>query len=140
MQLFGTLRAAATDRREFIGLVGAGAAATLLGSPAWGAFELPADELQSWRRDLFAPAKPRLYYSDKHTDARTGVIRKAGVFSYDGSSPGLAAKLADFVRRRCRTRSSSSPMSVHAAWTESRSPAVASGPNSTGTPTKRHSP
>ena len=34
------------NRREFIGLVGAGAAATLLGSPAWAAFELPADELQ----------------------------------------------------------------------------------------------
>jgi uncharacterized protein (DUF608 family) len=58
------------NRREFIGLVGAGAAATLLGSPAWGAFELPADELQRWRRDLFAPAQPRLYSSDKHTDAR----------------------------------------------------------------------
>ena len=62
-----------------------------MGSPAWRALELPADELQRWRRDLFAPAKPRLYYSDKHTDARTGVIREAGVFSYDGSSPGLAA-------------------------------------------------
>jgi uncharacterized protein (DUF608 family) len=58
------------NRREFIGLVGAGAAATLLGGPAWGAFELPADELQQWRRDLFAPAKPRLYLSGKHTDAR----------------------------------------------------------------------
>ena len=58
------------NRREFIGLVGAGAAATLFGSPAWGAFELPADELQRWRRDLFAPAKPRLYLSGKHTDAR----------------------------------------------------------------------
>ena len=33
------------NRREFIGLVGAGAAATLFGSPAWGAFDLPADEL-----------------------------------------------------------------------------------------------
>src|SRR5208283_863974 len=42
----------------------------LLGGPAWGAFELPADELQQWRRDLFAPAKPRLYLSGKHTDAR----------------------------------------------------------------------
>ena len=58
------------NRREFIGLVGAGAAATLLGSPAWGAFELPADELERWRRELFAPAKPRLYLSGKHTDAR----------------------------------------------------------------------
>ncbi|MGD0261267.1 MAG: GH116 family glycosyl hydrolase [Verrucomicrobiota bacterium] len=58
------------NRREFIGLVGAGAAATLLGSPAWGAFELPADDWQQWRRELFAPAKPRLYLPDKHTDAR----------------------------------------------------------------------
>ena len=58
------------NRREFLGLVGAGAAATLLGTPAWGAFELPSDELQRWRRELFAPAKPRLYLSGKHTDAR----------------------------------------------------------------------
>ena len=105
-----------------------------------GAFELQADELQRWRRDLFSPAQPRLYYFYKHTDARTGVIREAGVFSYDGSSPRLAAKLADYVRRRCRTRSSSSPMSVRAAWTESRLVAAASGPNSTGTSTKRLSP
>jgi uncharacterized protein (DUF608 family) len=58
------------NRRDFIGLVGAGAAATLLGSPAWGAFELPADDLQRWKRDLFSPAQPRLYLSGKHTDAR----------------------------------------------------------------------
>ena len=58
------------NRREFIGLVGAGTAATLLATPAWGAFELPADEMQRWRQALFAPAKPRLYLSDKHTDAR----------------------------------------------------------------------
>ncbi|MCX6930066.1 MAG: GH116 family glycosyl-hydrolase, partial [Verrucomicrobia bacterium] len=58
------------NRREFLGIVGAGAAATLLGSPAWGAFELPADEWQRWRRELFAPAKPRVYLSDKHTDTR----------------------------------------------------------------------
>ena len=57
-------------RREFIELVGAGAAATMLPNPAWGAFELPADEFDRWRRDLLAPAKPRLYSSDKHTDAR----------------------------------------------------------------------
>ena len=58
------------NRREFLGLVGAGAAATLLPVPAWGAFELPADEMQRWRRELLAQAKPRLYLSDKHTDAR----------------------------------------------------------------------
>src|ERR1035437_7879358 len=58
------------NRREFIGLGGAGTAATLLGNAAWGAFELPAEDLQRWRRELFAPVKPRLYLSDKHTDAR----------------------------------------------------------------------
>ena len=58
------------NRREFIGIVGAGAAAALFGTPAWAAFELPADELQRWQRELFAPAKPRLYLSAKHTDAR----------------------------------------------------------------------
>lgn len=58
------------NRREFIGLVGAGAAATLLPVPAWGAFELPADEMQRWRHELLAQAKPRIYLSDKHTDAR----------------------------------------------------------------------
>ena len=58
------------NRREFIGLVGAGAAATLMGNTAWGAFELPADDWQRWRQELFAPAKPQLYLSDKHTDAR----------------------------------------------------------------------
>ena len=58
------------SRREFIGLVGAGTAATLLATPAWGAFDLPADEMQRWRQALFAPTKPRLYLSDMHTDAR----------------------------------------------------------------------
>jgi uncharacterized protein (DUF608 family) len=58
------------NRREFLGLVGAGTAATLLAGPAWGAFELPADELRRWQRELFTPAKPRLYLSGKHTDAR----------------------------------------------------------------------
>jgi len=58
------------NRREFIGLVGAGAAAALFGTPAWAAFDLPADELERWRRELMAPAKPRLYLSGKHKDAR----------------------------------------------------------------------
>jgi len=57
------------SRRDFIGLMGAGTTA-LLTAPAWGAFELPADELERWRRELFAPAKPRVYLSDRHTDAR----------------------------------------------------------------------
>src|ERR1051325_3287920 len=57
-------------RRDVLGLVGAGTAATLLAHPAWGAFELPADELERWRRELFASVKSRLYLSAKHTDAR----------------------------------------------------------------------
>ena len=57
------------SRREFIGLVGAGTAA-LLTAPAWGAFEPPPEELERWRRELFAPTKPRVYLSDQHTDAR----------------------------------------------------------------------
>ncbi|MGA2866042.1 MAG: GH116 family glycosyl hydrolase [Verrucomicrobiota bacterium] len=58
------------SRREFIGLVGAGTAAALLATPAWGDFTLPPDELERWRRELFGPAKPRRYSSDRHTDAR----------------------------------------------------------------------
>jgi uncharacterized protein (DUF608 family) len=58
------------NRRDFLGLVGAGAAATLLASPAWAAFELPPDEFKRWQRELMMPAQPRRYLSDRHTDAR----------------------------------------------------------------------
>jgi non-lysosomal glucosylceramidase len=57
-------------RREFIGLVGAGTATALLGTPAWGAFSLSTDEWERWRRELMQPAQPRLYRSNIHTDAR----------------------------------------------------------------------
>ena len=57
------------SRREFLGLMGAGAA-TLLAAPAWGAFELPPDQLERWQRELLAPAQPRRYTSATHTDAR----------------------------------------------------------------------
>jgi uncharacterized protein (DUF608 family) len=57
-------------RREFIELLGAGTAATLLAGPAWGAFELPADELKRWLDELFSPGQPRRYDSDTHQDAR----------------------------------------------------------------------
>ena len=57
-------------RRKFLGLVGAGAAATFLTGPAWGAFELSPNELDRWKRSLFEPGTPRLYLSNKHTDAR----------------------------------------------------------------------
>ena len=49
---------------------GRGGGGDAVGQPGVGAFELPADELERWRRELFAPAKPRLYLSGKHTDAR----------------------------------------------------------------------
>jgi non-lysosomal glucosylceramidase len=58
------------SRRDFLGLVGAGTAAALFGTPAWGAFELPSEEMKRWRQTLLAPAEPRIYLSDKHTDAR----------------------------------------------------------------------
>ena len=58
------------NRRDFIGLIGAGAAATMFGTPAWAAFDLPAAELEQWRRELLAPAQPRRYLSGKHKDAR----------------------------------------------------------------------
>lgn len=57
-------------RRKFLGLVGAGAAATFLTGPAWGAFELSPNELDRWKRSLFEAGTPRLYLSNKHTDAR----------------------------------------------------------------------
>jgi uncharacterized protein (DUF608 family) len=66
----GTCGPQSLNRREFLGLVGAGTAATLLATPAWRAFELPANDLKQWRQTLFAPTSPRLYLSDKHTDAR----------------------------------------------------------------------
>jgi uncharacterized protein (DUF608 family) len=58
-------------RREFLELAAAGTAGALVSNPAWGAtYELPADEWQKWKRELFAPAQPRLYRSDTHKDAR----------------------------------------------------------------------
>ncbi len=59
------------SRRDFIELIGAGTAGALLANPALGAtFELPPDQWEQWKRDLFAPAQPRVYRSDTHTDAR----------------------------------------------------------------------
>lgn len=58
------------SRRDFLELIGVGTAATFLAPSAWGAFELPADELERWKRDLFAPTSPRRYRSSQHTDAR----------------------------------------------------------------------
>lgn len=58
------------SRREFIGFVGAGTAGALLANSALGAFDLPADELERWKRTLRGPGPARRYFSDTHTDAR----------------------------------------------------------------------
>src|SRR6266700_1492126 len=60
-------------RREFLTLVGAGTAAALLAGPSWARFVEKAAssaELAEWKRALLLPSSPRLYNSDKHTDAR----------------------------------------------------------------------
>jgi len=57
-------------RREFIGLAGAGAAATLLAPSAIAAAASPAEDLDRWRNDLLQPGSPRRYHSQTHTDAR----------------------------------------------------------------------
>jgi uncharacterized protein (DUF608 family) len=59
------------SRREFLELAAAGTAGALVAGSVHGAtFELPPDEFARWKRDLFAPAKPRVYSSAVHKDAR----------------------------------------------------------------------
>jgi non-lysosomal glucosylceramidase len=59
------------SRRQFLEIVSVGSAATLLAGPALAdTFELPAAELERWRRTLHAPAQPLVYSSGKHGDAR----------------------------------------------------------------------
>jgi hypothetical protein len=50
--------------------MGAGTAGTLLAGPAWTKGELTAEDVQRLRQDLLLPDQPRLYSSDKHSDAR----------------------------------------------------------------------
>jgi len=57
-------------RREFIEVVGAGAAGAAMGGSAWAAETPPAEDLQRWKRALLEPSPPRVYRSDRHTDAR----------------------------------------------------------------------
>lgn len=65
-------------RRKFLELTAIGAAGALLTRPAFGAaieqaldkFQLPPEDLDKWKRELFAPTEPRVYLSSKHTDAR----------------------------------------------------------------------
>ncbi len=61
------------NRREFLNWMGAGSASVLLGTQAWGDWlnqQGDASELQRWRAELVQPARPRIYQSDRHTDAR----------------------------------------------------------------------
>ena len=56
-------------RREFLELVGMGAAASLAASPST-ALGLTTEDLQRWKRALLETAPPRVYRSDVHADAR----------------------------------------------------------------------
>jgi uncharacterized protein (DUF608 family) len=57
------------SRREFLGWVGTGAAATFLTGPALGA-QLAQEEFERWKKALFEPTPGSRYSSDTHTDAR----------------------------------------------------------------------
>jgi uncharacterized protein (DUF608 family) len=60
-------------RREFIGVVGAGAAGAALGASAWAAGAAPPPspaDLDRWKRALLEPSPPRVYRCDVNTDAR----------------------------------------------------------------------
>ncbi len=58
-------------RREFISLAGVGTAAAVLAGPSWARWVAAQDSgLADWKRSLHGPAAPRVYTSDKHTDAR----------------------------------------------------------------------
>src|SRR5437868_6386726 len=60
-------------RREFISLVGAGAATTILSGPALAEHIERlhgADSLAEWKAGLHKKDAPHKYLSDKHTDAR----------------------------------------------------------------------
>ncbi len=57
------------DRRGFLGLTGAGAAAVLAG-PNWLGRADAAAELERWKKSLGERGEARVYRSDWHTDAR----------------------------------------------------------------------
>lgn len=58
------------NRREFLSLAGAGAAAVLLSHPSLSSAALTPEELDRWKRELLQAAPPRLYRSGVHQDAR----------------------------------------------------------------------
>ncbi|MDH7503658.1 MAG: GH116 family glycosyl hydrolase [Verrucomicrobiota bacterium] len=58
------------SRREFIELMGATAAGALLAPGARADFSMPEQEFNRWKASLFEGGQPRVYTSEKHTDAR----------------------------------------------------------------------
>ena len=58
------------NRREFIGLVGAGAAAALFGTPAWAPSNFRPIKCSAGGKRSWVQPVHGVYLSDKHTDAR----------------------------------------------------------------------
>jgi uncharacterized protein (DUF608 family) len=59
------------SRREFVAMMGAGAVVSVRPEQTEAErFALQASELAKWRAELLKPGKPRIYHSDRHTDAR----------------------------------------------------------------------
>jgi non-lysosomal glucosylceramidase len=61
------------NRRDFLALIGAGAATTAVGAQAWGkwlADHTSPEELAQWKKALMQAVPPTVYRSGVHTDAR----------------------------------------------------------------------
>ena len=58
------------SRREFIELMGVTAAGVFLAPGARAVFSMPEQQFNRWKESLFARGEPRVYTSEKHTDAR----------------------------------------------------------------------
>jgi uncharacterized protein (DUF608 family) len=59
------------SRRQFVAMMGAGTVASAQAEQTEAErFAAPPADLARWRADLTKPGKPRVYRSDKHTDAR----------------------------------------------------------------------
>jgi uncharacterized protein (DUF608 family) len=58
------------SRREFIALVGLGAAGALTGDGSAASAAQQEAQLRAWKADLMKPAKPRRYQSGRHRDVR----------------------------------------------------------------------
>lgn len=75
-QCAGGCRGSQTDgvnRRDFLALIGVGAATTAIGSQAWADFlqsHASPEELARWKKALMQATSPTVYRSGVHTDAR----------------------------------------------------------------------